>query len=69
MRPNKFRTVEIRGKAYDLPKDMPLPRIGERVGVGNVFGVVSMVTYQFEDARDYAMIVFKLFPLPRTFIS
>lgn len=52
----KFRTIEIKGKCYDIPKDMPLPRIGERVGVGSKFGTVSMVVYQFVDTtKNFAI--------------
>ena len=57
-KPLKFRTIEIDGKAFDVPKDMPLPRIGERVSVCfGKFGTVIDVVYQFQDTRDYMITI------------
>ena len=51
-----FITVEIGGKAYDYPKDMPLPRIGEVVSMdGSPFGRVTRILYQI-NGDDFRMI-------------
>lgn len=45
-----FVSVIIDGKAYDYPKDMPIPRIGETVSVyGSKFGIVTGILHQIED--------------------
>ena len=50
-----FITVEINGKAYDYPKDMPLPRMGELVQMGDSpFGRVIRVLHQIN--KDLRMI-------------
>lgn len=42
-----FINVTIGDKCYDYPKDMPLPRIGETVCIGDsVFGKVTRIVYQ-----------------------
>lgn len=42
-----YVTVEIDGKAYDCPKDMPIPRIGECISVDySGFGKVTKIFYQ-----------------------
>ena len=47
----EFVTVTIDGKAYDYPKDMPIPRIGETVSIcGSKFGIVTRVLHQVEDS-------------------
>lgn len=51
-----FITVEINGKAYDYPKDMPLPRMGELVQMGDSpFGRVTRVLHQICD-KEFRMI-------------
>ncbi len=45
-----FTTVVIDGKAYDYPKNLPIPRIGETVSVyGSKFGIVTRILHQIED--------------------
>lgn len=42
-----YVTVEINGKAYDYPKDMPIPRIGECISVDySSFGKVTKIFHQ-----------------------
>lgn len=44
-----FTTVVIDGKAYDYPKNLPIPRIGETVSVyGSKFGIVTRILHQIE---------------------
>lgn len=51
-----FITVEINGKAYDYPKDLPLPRIGELVLIDNShFGKVNRISHQI-DGNYFRMI-------------
>jgi len=48
--------VIIEEKAYDYPRDLPIPKIGETVSVGDShFGKVTRVLYQIED-KDFRMI-------------
>lgn len=50
-----FITVQIGDSAYDYPKDMPIPRIGEKVQINDSeFGRVMDIVYQLE--ADYKMI-------------
>ena len=47
----EFVSVIIDGKAYDYPKNMPIPRIGETVSIyGSKFGIVTRVLHQVEDS-------------------
>lgn len=42
-----YITVEIDGKAYDYPKDMPIPRIGECISVDySGFGKITKIFHQ-----------------------
>lgn len=51
-----FVTVEIGDKAYDYPKDLPIPRIGETVSIQNSpFGRVTRVLHQITD-KTFRMI-------------
>lgn len=34
-KPTTFLVVEIGAKAYDYPQHLPMPRIGERISVGD----------------------------------
>lgn len=46
-----LRVVNIKGKAYDYPLDIPIPRIGEIVSVDNSpFGKVEGITYQVDES-------------------
>ena len=57
----KFITITINEKAYDLPKDMPLPRLHERVSVDSSdFGIVSDVCYQVME--DFWMVTIRTKP-------
>lgn len=45
-----FRTVNFDSKvAHDYPKGMPIPRIGERVIIGDLTGKVYDVSYVIGD--------------------
>lgn len=46
-KPTTFVVVEIGAKAYDYPQYLPMPRIGERISVGdsNIVRIVD-VLYQ-----------------------
>lgn len=52
-----YVTVEIDGKAYDYPKDMPIPRIGECLSVDySGFGKVTKIFHQVVDNFRYVSI-------------
>lgn len=52
-----YVTVEIDGKAYDYPKDMPIPRIGECISVDySGFGKVTKIFHQVVDNFRYVSI-------------
>lgn len=40
-----FITILIDGQSFDLPSDMPIPRVGETVLMGKEFGVVTEVRH------------------------
>lgn len=45
-----FITIEIDGKAYDYPKYMPIPRIGEEVCLyDSKIAIVKSVLYQISN--------------------
>jgi len=52
-----YKTITIKDKVYNLPKNMPLPRKGERVIIGPNSGIVSSVTYQFEADSSQAYFI------------
>lgn len=41
------QSIAINNKGYDWPKNIPLPRIGERVFIENESGTVNRVAYHF----------------------
>lgn len=48
-----FLTVEIDGKAYDYPKNLPIPRIGERISISKSnIATVKNVLYQVSEAHE-----------------
>lgn len=52
-----YVTVEIDGKAYDYPKDMPIPRIGECISVDySGFGKVTKIFHQVVNNFRYVSI-------------
>lgn len=52
-----YITVEIDGKAYDYPKNMPIPRIGECISVDySGFGKVTKIFHQVVDNFRYVSI-------------
>lgn len=56
---NKFITIIIDGKGYDYPKDLPIPRIGETIGMyDSKFGLVNDIIHQVI-ADDFMMITIK----------
>lgn len=57
-----FLTVEIDGKAYDYPKNLPIPRIGERISISDSnIATVKDVLYQVSEAHEehFSMITIK----------
>lgn len=52
-----YVTVEIDGKAYDYPKDIPIPRIGECISIDySGFGKVTKIFHQVVDNFRYVSI-------------
>lgn len=48
-----FLTVEIDGKAYDYPQNIPIPCIGERISVSDSnIATVKDVLYQVNEAHE-----------------
>lgn len=48
-----FLTVEIDGKAYDYPKNLSIPRIGERISISDSnIATVKDVLYQVSEAHE-----------------
>ena len=47
----EFYTVEIKGKAYDLPKDMPIPEKGSYISVDGFHSYVDEIAYTIEDGK------------------
>lgn len=48
-----FLTIEIDGQAYDYPKHLTIPRIGERISISNSnIATVKDVLYQVSEAHE-----------------
>lgn len=57
-----FLTVGIDGKAYDYPKHLPIPRIGERISISDSnIATVKDVFYEVSEAHEkhFSMITIK----------
>lgn len=49
----EFRTIDFvdHGKAFDYPKHLPIPRIGELVQIDGIFGRVVDVKHSLVEIR------------------
>jgi len=57
-----YNVIEFENKSFDLPEDMPIPRIGERIYVGGESGFVYSVSYHIkEDYRIPGMNTYAIF--------
>ncbi len=55
----KFIVVEFINATLDYPQDLPIPRKGEFIRMGNDYGTVKTVTYSIEKTFKEVRIIVK----------